>query len=283
MAMMIRVSSTPMADAWPNSSRWKADSKITMTAVRVESPGPPRVRTYGWSNTWRALMMAMTDATRVVGLSSGSVTWRCLRQPVAPSIAAASYVSTGMEARPPMNRRKEKPKFCQTYTRITTEADPPGVVSQGTAGMPTRDRDQLTTPNCSLKRYRMKMDTEAADRISGKKNADRKNTRSHAGIFSCTMTASARASPSWSATATTTNTMVFRKETRTVGSWTTSEKLSKPTKVGAEMMSQRKKARTTEATMGIRVNRPMPRMVGARKIQASQRWLCLAPLRPPAL
>ena len=122
----------------------------------------------------------------------------------------------------------------------------------------------------------MKMDTEAADRISGKKNAERKNARSQAGIFSCTMMASARARPSWRATATTTNTMVFRKDTRTVGSWTTSAKLSKPTNVGAEMMSQRKNARTTDATIGIRVNRPMPRMVGARKIQASQRWLCRA-------
>ncbi|MCY1245646.1 hypothetical protein D9M72_588110 [compost metagenome] len=54
----------------------------------------------------------------------------------------------------------------------------------------------MTTPNCSLKRYRMKIDTEAADRISGKKKAERKNTRSQAGIFSCTMMASARASPS---------------------------------------------------------------------------------------
>src|SRR4030095_15182524 len=96
----------------------------------------------------------------------------------------------------------------------------------------------------------MKMDTEAADRMSGKKKAERKNTLSQAGSFSCTMIARPRASPSWRATATMTNTMVLRNETRTVGSWTTSAKLSKPTNVGAEMMSQLKKASATEATIG---------------------------------
>jgi hypothetical protein len=35
---------------------------------------------------------------------------------------------------------------------ITTAADPPGVVSHGTAGMPASDRNQFTTPNCSLNR-----------------------------------------------------------------------------------------------------------------------------------
>lgn len=59
-------------------------------------------------------MIAMTEATRVVGLMSGSVTWRCLRQPVAPSREAASYVSCGIEDSAPRKRRNENPKFCHT-------------------------------------------------------------------------------------------------------------------------------------------------------------------------
>lgn len=60
-------------------------------------------------------------------------------------------------------------------------AEPNGVVSHGTAGMPTVPRSQLTTPNCSLKRYFMKIETLAAERMSGKKNAERKKTRSQFG------------------------------------------------------------------------------------------------------
>jgi hypothetical protein len=80
------------------------------------------------------------------------VTDRNCRQPVAPSIAAASYTSRGMAASPPMKSRKVKPNCCHTYTNSTTAAAAPAELNQGTAGMPTRESSQLTTPNCSLNR-----------------------------------------------------------------------------------------------------------------------------------
>lgn len=59
-------------------------------------------------------MMPTTDATSRVGESSGSVMARCLRSPVAPSRAAASWISFGMLFSPPTNSRNEKPNCCQT-------------------------------------------------------------------------------------------------------------------------------------------------------------------------
>src|SRR6478609_1667276 len=65
--------------------------------------------------------------------------------------------------------------------------------------------------------------------------------------------------------------MVFRNDTRTVGSCAKEAKLANPTNCGAETMSQRKKARTSEAMIGRKVKRVIPITVGARKILASHR------------
>src|SRR5688572_13093964 len=129
---------------------------------------------------------------------------------------------------------------------MTTAAEAVGLVSQGTAGMPASDRSQFTTPNCSLNMYRMKMDTDAADSTRGKKKVERRNTLCQDGILAWSMEARLSAMPSSRMTATTTNTMVFRNDTRTVGSCAREAKLAKPTNWGAEMMSQRKKARISE-------------------------------------
>src|SRR5699024_11423765 len=106
-----------------------------------------------------------------------------------------------MEPSPPMNSRKEKPKFCHTYTAMTTTIAHCVLVSQGTAGIPIRDSAQLMTPYLSLNRYRIRIETLAADSTRGKKNVERKNTRNQLGMRDCTRTASSIATPSCAATA----------------------------------------------------------------------------------
>ena len=121
----------------------------------------------------------------------------CSRQPAAPSIGCRfCQVSTEMEARPPTNDRKQNPGSPATRTpgsrrRRTCPAGEPGHRGDAHAGTGT----QLTTPNCSLKRYRMKTDTEAADRISGKKKAERTGTRSQASVYLHCMMARASGEP----------------------------------------------------------------------------------------
>src|SRR5699024_5046533 len=143
------------------------------------------------------------------------------------------------------------------------------LVSQGTAGIPIRDSAQLMTPYLSLNRYRIRIETLAADSTRGKKNVERKNTRNQLGMRDCTRTASSIATPSCAATANTTKMAVFRKEIATVESVAMSVKFRSPTNCGAVMMSQRKKASTREPMIGSRTKMPMPIMVGARKIQRS--------------
>ena len=110
----------------------------------------------------------------------------------------------------------------------------------------------------------MMIDTDAADRTSGKNSTERKNDLRSLGILVLTSTASTRATASCRVTATTTKPMVLRNDTRIVGSAAISAKFSRPTNLGGVMMSHEKKARTTEARIGRKVNRPSPITVGAR-------------------
>ena len=125
-------------------------------------------------------------------------------------------------------------------------------------------------------------ETDAAERISGKNSVERKNVRSQLGIFDWTRIASSSATASWTTTAVATKPMVLRNETRTVGLEARRAKLSKPTNSGAVMMSQRKNARTTEATIGRKLNSASPITVGARNREISSRGLWVAPERATA-
>jgi hypothetical protein len=116
-------------------------------------------------------------------------------------------------------------------------------------------------------------DTDAADRISGKKRAERKKFRSQPGILDWTSRASSRATANWMITATTTKPMVFRNDTRMVGLVAMLVKLSMPTNFGAVMMSHWKNASTVEPMMGRKLKSPSPISVGARKIQISLPFL----------
>src|SRR5690606_37328046 len=116
----------------------------------------------------------------------------------------------------------------------------------------------------------MGMETLAAERTSGKKNVERKKTRSQFGIWDWTSTASSMATASWAATAKTTNTAVLRKATATVRALEISAKLERPTNCGEEMMPQRKTASSSEPRIGTTTKAPMPSMVGARNSQRSR-------------
>src|SRR6185312_11567690 len=99
----------------------------------------------------------------------------------------------------------------------------------------------------------MMMDTLEAESTSGRKNVERKKVRSQLGILDWMSTARPIETLSCRVTATATKPTVFRNALRMVGSAPMETKLSTPTNSGALMMSQRKNARVSEATMGTRV------------------------------
>ena len=72
---------------------------MNQTIVEVDWYGPPWVRTYTVSNTWKLAMIAITTANSSIGRSSGIVTRRKRCKPFAPSTRAASSSSSGMLCR----------------------------------------------------------------------------------------------------------------------------------------------------------------------------------------
>ena len=63
---------------------------MNVVVVSVWKPGPPSVMTQMIGNELKTLIMLMIAATSRAGRSSGSVMWRYVRRPVAPSTLAAS-------------------------------------------------------------------------------------------------------------------------------------------------------------------------------------------------
>ena len=68
---------------------------MNQTIVEVDWYGPPCVRTYTVSNTWKLAMIAITTANRSIGRSIGTVTRLKRWKPFAPSTLAASRSSSG--------------------------------------------------------------------------------------------------------------------------------------------------------------------------------------------
>src|SRR5262249_20099461 len=62
--------------------------------------GPPAVRMYGTTMSVAVKTIPKRIATRAIGSWSGSDTYQNLRRPVAPSIAAASSTSCGIDEMP---------------------------------------------------------------------------------------------------------------------------------------------------------------------------------------
>ena len=71
------------------------------------------------SNTFRANTDFRITATTSTGASCGKVTSRNTRQLVAPSMRAASCVSGGIEARPPISMKVKYGAQCQTSAEIS--------------------------------------------------------------------------------------------------------------------------------------------------------------------
>ena len=174
---------------------------------------------YGWSKICSALMIAITDATSIVGLTSGSVTWRNCFQPVTPSMDEASKTSFGIAETPPMNSGNVKPKFCHTYTNSTTTFAPkPVPVSQPTVPDPEQIGEELVDQAELLveqvghdQRHRRR------GRMSGKNSEERKKVRNQSGILDCTRMARPRATRELKITAAMTKVIVLKNDTRTVG------------------------------------------------------------------
>ena len=125
---------------------------MTITAVRVLFLGPPRVSTYGWSKICSALMIAITDATSIVGLTSGSVD-------VAELLPAGDAVDGrgledlfGIAETPPMNSRNVKPKFCRHVHEQHDDLRPEAGGQPADVPDPEQIEELLTKPNSWLNR-----------------------------------------------------------------------------------------------------------------------------------
>src|SRR5690242_14222082 len=106
--------------------------------------------------------------------SRGNVIRQKRCQPVAPSIAAASYTSAGMICKPLYNRTRLNGIPIQTLAMITEASDQSGDVSQLTGPTPTTARALLTMPESLLSIH----DQVDADTISGRSHGVRNRARS---------------------------------------------------------------------------------------------------------
>ena len=77
--------------------------------------GAPSVMMMTWSASLKQLVKAIVDTNSVVGARSGSVMWRKVRQPVAPSMEAASSTSALMLCRPERKNTIKYPASRHTY------------------------------------------------------------------------------------------------------------------------------------------------------------------------
>src|SRR3954454_3031348 len=115
----------------------------------VELNGPPAVRMYGTTMSVAVKTIPKRIATSAIGSCSGSETYQNLRSPVAPSIAAASSTSLGIEAIPAMKMTVANGIVRQACTVMIDDIAARGVPSQvGWFVAETR---------CSLTRNQVKM------------------------------------------------------------------------------------------------------------------------------
>jgi len=113
----------------------------------VAVPGPPVVRTKTWSKTCTARIRDSTRTTTIVGISSGRVMSRKLRQAPAPSIDAASYSSLGIDCSPASRMSIWKPICAHTLTTITHSRAQLGSTRKGRRSRPIPTRMPLKTPS----------------------------------------------------------------------------------------------------------------------------------------
>jgi len=91
-------------------------------------------------NAWKADKVSITIKKKMVGESSGSVTWRNCSQKPAPSMRAASYNSSGIPCMPASMMIVFSPSASQMVTMETEKSAHTGSVSQGTRGRYSRSR-----------------------------------------------------------------------------------------------------------------------------------------------
>src|SRR6266542_1822099 len=92
---------------------------VVTISVLNDGDGPPAVRMYTMAMSVAVKTIPNRSATVAIGNCSGSVTDQNLRRPVAPSIAAASSTSFGIEDRPARKITTAKGRIRHACTAIT--------------------------------------------------------------------------------------------------------------------------------------------------------------------
>ena len=98
--------------------------------VCVLSPGPPKVSSTAWSNSFRASMVRMTTAMTMAGFRSGNWTRRKICQRLAPMTRAALISSGGRAEKPDRKMRNVNEVHCQTSARMIAHCAARGCDSQ---------------------------------------------------------------------------------------------------------------------------------------------------------
>src|SRR5258708_11429524 len=96
----------------------------------VELNGPPFVRMYGTTMSVAVKTIPNSTATIAIGSCSGSETYQNFFRPVAPSIAAASSTSCGIEEMPAMKMTVANGIVRHASTAMIDDAAARGVPSQ---------------------------------------------------------------------------------------------------------------------------------------------------------
>jgi hypothetical protein len=90
-----------------------------MEMVSVAFPGPPWVSSMGMSKILKASIVRMTTAITMMGLRSGSWTWRNTCHRVAPMTWAARMGSGGRATRPDTKIRNVSDVHCHASAMMT--------------------------------------------------------------------------------------------------------------------------------------------------------------------
>src|ERR1700722_2027841 len=117
---------------------------------RVDSLGPPASRMEIWANTLSEARICRISTRLLVERSSGMVIERICCHGEAPSMAAASYVSSGMSWMAAVYRMKLKPNVHHNVSRVTASQAPEVLPRKFGADSPTPLNSLLMSPVCGV-------------------------------------------------------------------------------------------------------------------------------------
>jgi hypothetical protein len=106
------------AQTWARNSPWLVTKPVRYTGA-VPATVPVRVRAS--SSSFQLKMKQISEVAAIPGSTMGATTWRRVRSRPAPSIEAASRISTGTSARNERIIQTAIGRFIEVYSRLSSQ------------------------------------------------------------------------------------------------------------------------------------------------------------------